>query len=372
MNKKLCALMLTLVLVAGLLAACGGASSSAAVSGDGSAAGGTSQSAPAPANGMRSITDMAGREMEIPAEVNRVFSTHPLSAIYLYTLAPDKLLGWNYELNELEGRFMPPEYRELPNFGMNDAMNYEAVIAAGPDFALAVTKLNEAGMADADALSQKLGIPVVMVSDNLQDTAEVYRFVGQLIGEEARAEALAAYVDETFADMQAADIPQEERVTVYYGNGPDSLETAPPGSIHSQIIDVVNGVNVAEVELGDSSRVQITLEQVLDWNPDVIIVNGEPREALSGNGAAQTILESPDWATIQAVQDGRVYGAPKSPFSWIDRPAGPNRIIGVRWLANLLYPEYFDYDIDAEVREFYSLFYHVELTDAQLQELHSD
>lgn len=318
----------------------------------------------------REITDMAGRTMTVPAQIDSVFSTGPVAAIYLYTLVPDKLLGWNYELNDIEKSIILEQYHDLPNFGQGDAINYEAVIAAGPTIALNVTSINEGSMDDSDALAEQLGVPVVMVSSDLLDAPEVYRFMGELFGVEEQAEALAAYAEETFNAISGLDIPDEEKVRIYYGNGEDSLETAPAGSSHGQIIDLVNAVNVADLELGDGSRVQISAEQLLAWDPDVIIVNGEPKSNMTGSAAAEAILSDPIFATLKAVQNGAVYGTPNAPFSWVDRPPGPNRIIGMRWLSGLIYPEYLNFDVDEEVREFFQLFYHVELSDEQLASLY--
>ena len=128
--------------------------------------------------GQREITDMAGRTMTVPEEIQSAFSTGPVSAIYLYTLVPDKLLGWNYELNDIEKSIILPQYHDLPNFGMGDTVNYEAVIAAGPTIAFHVSAINEGTKDEADQLSQQLGVPVVMVSSELEDAAEVYRFMG--------------------------------------------------------------------------------------------------------------------------------------------------------------------------------------------------
>ena len=75
---------------------------------------------------------MAGRTVVVPDEIETVFSSSTVTAIFMYTLAPDKLLGWNYELNELEKSIILEEYHDLPNFGMGDSINYEAVIAADP------------------------------------------------------------------------------------------------------------------------------------------------------------------------------------------------------------------------------------------------
>ena len=379
-NKKGLALLLALLLpLAMLLSGCaqsaGPAASAEAVPTQEAAGAETAQDAVAPpeeaAPQEREITDMAGRTMTVPLEIESVFSAGPAAAIYLYTLVPDKLLGWNYALNDIEKSIILEQYHDLPNFGQGDAVNYEAVIAAGPTIALNVTSINDGSIDASDALAEQLGVPVVMVSSDLLDAPAVYRFMGELFGMEEQAEALAAYAEETFNAISSLDIPNEEKVRIYYGNGEDSLETAPAGSSHGQIIDLVNAVNVADLELGDGSRVQISAEQLLAWDPDVIIVNGEPKADMTGSAAAEAILADPLFATLKAVQNGAVYGTPNAPFSWVDRPPGPNRIVGMRWLSGLIYPEYLDYDVDEEVREFFQLFYHVELTDEQLTQLYN-
>lgn len=379
-NKKGLALLLALLLpLAMLLSGCaqsaGPAASAEAVPTQEAAGAETAQDAVAPPEEAtpqeREITDMAGRTMTVPLEIESVFSTGPVAAIYLYTLVPDKLLGWNYALNDIEKSIILEQYHDLPNFGQGDAVNYEAVIAAGPTIALNVTSINDGSIDASDALAEQLGVPVVMVSSDLLDAPAVYRFMGKLFGVEEQAEALAAYAEETFNAISSLDIPNEEKVRIYYGNGEDSLETAPAGSSHGQLIDLVNAVNVADLELGDGSRVQISAEQLLAWDPDVIIVNGEPKADMTGSAAAEAILADPLFATLKAVQNGAVYGTPNAPFSWVDRPPGPNRIVGMRWLSGLIYPEYLDYDVDEAVREFFQLFYHVELTDEQLTQLYN-
>ena len=318
----------------------------------------------------REITDMAGRKVTVPTAENieSVFSAGPVAAIFLYMVAPDKLLGWNYELNDVEKSIILDKYQDLPNFGMGDAVNYEAVIAANPTIAINSGKINDAMVSDCDALSESLGIPVVAVDNELNNSAEAFRFMGELLGVEDHAEELAQYAEQVFTDINAlSDIPEEKKVSVYFGNGEDSLETAPRGSQHAQILDVINAVNVADLELGDGSRVQISAEQLLAWDPDVIVVNGEPKADKSGSSAAEDILSNPDYASLKAVQDQKVYGTPNAPFSWVDRPAGPNRLIGMRWFSALIYPEYIKCDINEEIHKFFDLFYHVDLSDEQLE-----
>src|SRR5262245_46587920 len=94
------------------------------------------------AAGTRIITDSAGRQLVVPVEIERVFAAGPPAAILLYTLAPDKLLGWSREVRPAERAFMPEKYADLPVLGRltgkGNTANIETVIAARPDVILDV------------------------------------------------------------------------------------------------------------------------------------------------------------------------------------------------------------------------------------------
>lgn len=327
----------------------------------------------------RSITDMAGRSVDIPEEINKVYATSPVGSIFVYTLAPEKLLGWNYAFNDWEKKYIEAQYQDLPVYGMNDSLNLEALIEAKPDVILQVAGLGDSAKEQADSLSSQTGIPVLMYSLNLTDTALVYEQLGILLDVQDRAAQLAEYSGAvmTQAREKAETVPEDQRVTVYYGNGPSSLNTAPQGSDAMEVIEMAGGVNCAALELqsgdGATERIDISPEQLLAWNPDIIFVNGEPKEDLSAQAAADAILADATYASLQAVADGRVYGIPQTPFSWLDRPKGPNRIIGITWAGALMYPDlYTDTDLAKEIQDFYSLFYHVDLTPEDVAQLPSE
>lgn len=318
---------------------------------------------------LREITDMAGRTMMVPVQIDSVFSTEPVAAIYLYTTAPEKLLGWNYQLSDEEKQWILPPYGDLPNYGVKSTVNYEAVIMANPSIALSVGKINKAMIDEADHLADTLGIPVVCMDEDLNAIADSYRFLGMLLGEETRAEQLASYAEQTLDELAAIDVPHDQRVRLYYGNGEDSLETAPAGSSHSQFIEMVGAVNAAELELGDGHRMQISPEQLLAWNPEVVLLSGEVKTGLSSTAAAELLKNNPVFSLLTAVEEDKVLAAPGVPFGWLDRPPGPNRLIGLRWLAGWIYPDFFERDVDETVAEFFRLFYHMELTAEQLASL---
>ncbi len=357
-TKRSLALLMVIIMVTALLSGCAQADKSGTEGSEASAA--------------REITDMAGRTVTVPAaeEIETVFSVSTASAIMIYMAAPDKLLGWNYELNDTEKAVILEQYHDLPEFGMGDAINYEAVIVAGPDIAINCGKTDDKMVSECDALTEKLGIPVIAVDNDLTKSAEAFRFMGELLGTKEHCEQLAVFAEQIFKDIETlAAIPEEDRVSVYFGNGEDSLETIPRGSYHAQIIDTINAINVADLEMGDGSRIQISAEQLLKWDPDVIVVNGEPKAGKSGASAAEDILNNPNYASLKAVEDMKVYGIPNAPFGWIDRPAGPNRLIGLKWFPALIYPDYLNSDAEEEVHKFFELFYHIDMTEEKMDAL---
>ena len=109
----------------------------------------------------------------------------------------------------------------------------------------------------------------------------------------------------------------------------------------------------------------VSLEQVLAWNPQVIIAWDD----VVRGGADELIRTDANWSTIDAVKDGKVYTMPNVPFSWCDRPPSVNRILGIQWIANTLYPDAYDVDMIEVTKEFYSLFYHANVTDEQAREI---
>lgn len=324
--------------------------------------------APAPdeAASTKTIVDMAGRDVDIPTDITRIYAADPGSMILVYTVAPQMLIGWSYKFNETEANYILPEYIDLPVLGMGAQVNYEAVIAENPQVAIMVGKPDDATKEKADNMESQIGIPVVVVDLELFSAPNAYLLMGVVIGDEERGEALSTYAQNVLDSI--VQIPENERLSVYYANGIDSLNTSAQNTAASQLFDIIYAQNVCQMESETGDRLQITIEHLLTWNPDFIFVNGEPKEDVSGRSAAQNIYDNPDYANIKAVTDGNVISIPKAPFAWVDRPRSQNRLVGIQWLGSIMYPEYYDFDKE-DIKEFYKLFYHLDLTDEQVTEL---
>lgn len=314
----------------------------------------------------RTVTDAAGRVVEIPDRVERVLAAGPPASVLVYALAPEKLAGWVREPKAEEKAFLLPTVRDLPTFGQltgkGGTANIEAVLAAKPDLIIDVGTVNPTYASLADKVQAQTGIPYVLVDGAFARSGAMLRETGAMLGAEVRAEALAAYADETLAALEKslAGIPEDKRPSVYYGRGAEGLETGLAGSINMELLEAVGARNVAAAA-GKGGLTQVSLEQILSWKPDVILA-ASPK-------FARAVKDDPLWAGLDAVKAGRIHAAPVLPFGWIDSPPGINRLIGVTWLAHTLYPDIFPAALDEEVRRFFKLFYQVELSDAQLATL---
>jgi iron complex transport system substrate-binding protein len=306
------------------------------------------------------ITDAAGRTIEIPETVSRVFPAGPPAAILLYTLAPDLLLGWPRANRADECAFLLPDICTRPEIGRltgrGNTANLESVLALKPDLILDVGSTSPTFVSLAARVQEQTKIPYALLDGQFAATASTYRSLGALTHRDA--EPLAAYTEETLTTIQVRvnRIPEAERPRVYYARGPRGLETGLGGSINVETIEFLGGRNVA-AERGGGLAV-VSVEQVLAWNPDIIIT--------IDRDFAANVRSDPQWAEVAAVRADRVHLSPKLPFGWVDFPPSVNRLIGLWWLAKILYPEHFSEDMRALTRDFYSRFYHVTPSDADI------
>jgi iron complex transport system substrate-binding protein len=316
------------------------------------------------------FTDGVGRTIQLPAKIERIYATSPVAAIYIYSLAPGKMAGWNYKLGRAEAHYLLPEVRNLPVlggwFGENGKGNRETLLAAKPDVILSIGYNDRTSIEFADRLQAQVGIPVAVASGTLEDSAATYELIGNLCGAPEQARTLAAYCRRALSEAKAfaAAIPPEQRLRVYYAEGLRGLQTDTKGSMHTEVLDVVGAENVAQgAATSGFGRASVSLEQVIAWKPDAILVCPEKLNP-DGNWRPEW-LGTHEWSQVKAVACSRVYVIPGAPFNWFDRPPAPSRFLGLKWVEWVLYPDRVKFDLVAETREFYRLFYHYDLSETE-------
>ena len=315
----------------------------------------------------RTITDSAGREVEIPDEVKSVFAAGPPAMVLVYVMKPETLTGWPRALRPDEVDYVAEPYRNLPETGRltgrGGEANLERVLEIKPDLIVDFGSVRDTYIDLANRVQEQTGIPYVLIDGRFENTAEALRLMGEVLGVPERGEMLAKDVEDTFARIDAIlkDVPEADRQDTYLARGPDGLETGMKGSINTEIIERAGGLNVADDGGRTQGLVQSSMEQVIVADPGMIVT--------WDRNFYDKVWDDPLWSGISAVKDGKVYLSPTAPFGWIDRPPSLNRMIGLKWMARLYFPEQWPGDLRDETREFYKTYYHVDLNDEELDRL---
>jgi iron complex transport system substrate-binding protein len=318
-----------------------------------------------PAAAARDFIDDAGRRVTLPDRVERVFAAGGPSSVLVFAVAPDKLIGWTRAFRANEAQWVAPKYAQLPELGRltgrGNTANVEVVLREKPDLIVDVGSTAETFRSLADRVQSQTGIPYVLLDGRLETTPQQLEKIGTIVGAPERGRELGAHARRLIEGLRAkiGAIPADKRPRVYYARGAQGLTTGLGGSINVEMIEFLGARNVAGGERGGLATAG--LEQVVLWDPEIIVTN-DPN-------FYREVWKLPVWNSVTAVRKKRVYLSPHLPFGWFDYPPGANRLIGLLWLAEILYPETFRHDLPRETAEFYRLFYHQAPSADQLEKL---
>ena len=316
----------------------------------------------------RVITDSAGRQVEIPAQIQRVAPSGSTAQMILMPIAYDLLAGLSSSPSTAQMPYFPEGVRYLPTFGQfygsKANLNMESLIDARPQIIIDLGDKKDSIADDMDRIQKQTGIPTVFIEANLDDMAAAYRTLGDILNRSDMAESLARFIEKTvsMARENSAKIPENQRLSVLFGTGSTGLACNAAGSVQADVIDLVGAVNaiIPQEVSNRGGGTTVSLEEVYAVEPDVIL--------LSAGGPYDTLAQG-EWAGLQAVQSGKYYEIPGLPYDWMSSPPSVNRVLGIWWLGNLLYPELYDYDMVQVAREYYGLFWHYDLTEEEARQM---
>jgi len=320
-----------------------------------------------------SFTDSAGREVMLPKQISRVVPSGPIAQVVLYTAVPDLLVGLAVTFTTEAGNYIPEEIYNLPVFGQffgrNAGINMEALMAAKPDLVIDMGENRSQIAEDLDQLQEQIGIPVIFLEstwDNLGTSDNIYAMLAELFPSQLeRLDRLSQQAQEIYNSTinRVAEIPESERLTIYYATGDAGLNTIAAGILHSRIFETLGLTNVVEgVEISNQvGGTVVSMEQLLLWDPDFIVVETQ--------SAYEIITTDATWASMSAVSNHRVFLIPSVPYNFLGSPPSVNQLLGLMWLGNLVYPDVIQWDLHQMVSEFYMLFYQIELTPDQISEI---
>ena len=351
MKLKLTAIILALALLFGL-SACGGEQGA--------------QPTGAFPSETRIFTDDLGRQVEIPAEITRIVPSAPLAQIILLAIAPDLFVGTAAEFYNSARGIVPDELFDLPCFGSLYAgveLNVEELAITAPQIIIDIGEAKKSSAEDLDALQAQTRIPSVFISATLETMPETFRTLGELLGREARGEALAQFCERIYSrTLSIMEQVGGNRVNCLYVLGDQGLNVIAATSYHAELLDLLtNNLAVVDNPLSKGTGNEVTMEQITLWDPDFVI--------FAPGSIYGSVTELPTWNQINAIVTGSYVEVPDTPHNWMSMPPSVQRYLGLIWLPAVLYPEYCDYDVKADILEYYQLFYGCTLSEEQYQSL---
>lgn len=322
-----------------------------------------------PAMAAGEFTDSAGRIVVLPDRVNRVMPANWAAEALVFVLDKDKLAALTYSFPAGPGpgpRYVP---RLLPVVGPLAGENAAAAVnRAHPDLIIDYGTVTPQRAALADQISRATGVPYILLDNSFDRTPTMLRVVGRLLGVADRGDDLAGSAEHAINALHGRLLiqPADQRPRVYYAIGPSGLMTAPANSEAGAAIEAAGAINVASA-LAPGAQPTVTLQQLHEWNPDIIIAQ-ERR-------VYWTAQHDRGWASLAAVRNHKLFlepSYPPGPFGWIADPAGVNRLIGLYWLSQLFYPGDSQDDLRSLMADFYDKFYGIKLSDAQIEAVAKD
>lgn len=359
-NHSATSIIIIVCLIAAMLTACSSNSSTSPSSSEDQAAksGTTSESGEISSEpDTHIVTDALGNKVELPVNIESIAATYPaIDAIVLMLGSGDKLVattGYN-STNEWFIRMLP-KITSLPQpFTDLKSGNLEEVMSISPDVIIT------SGQSNLDTF-HSAGLPAVAtITTSIADLKYTVQLVGDILGDEASAKAdkLLKYYDEVIelCKSRTDDIATEDRPTVFYAAG-SMITTEGSGSIVKEWIELAGGVNVAAENGVDGMFIDVTQEELLEWDPDIIIC----RDAATKD----EYYNDPTMSSLSAVQNDKVYVNPKSVFVWCVRSA--DEALQPLWAATIIQPELFsDIDMVEKTRVFHNEFYGMDLSDDEV------
>jgi iron complex transport system substrate-binding protein len=283
----------------------------------------------------------------------------------LASFCPEYLVSLSSLFSNTQAHYLGEQLLELPvlgrYYGKNADMNYEEIIRTDPDVIIDIGETKENIASDMDGLQTQTGLPVIFINAILANMDTAYERLGAALGLSERTVELQGYVRQAldFAEAHRAEVAARG-IRLLYGSGEFGLDVVERGSVHSGAIDLLGVENVVVLE--DTNSTLVSIEQVMVWAPDVVLLS--PAE-----GFYLDIYEDGTWASVPAVRERRVYEVPAKPYEWLNKPPSVQTVLGLQWLGNLLFPDIYDFDIVEKAREFYRLFWHYELSADEAREL---
>jgi len=314
---------------------------------------------------LREIVDMEGNRISVPENLERVALLGGPTGQVAYILGVQErvcAVTKTIVTSELVGIFDPSIKTRPVVRTVSGTVHIEELIKANPQLVIA-------GDIDGGIVQKKTSIPVAFFSQGMshgvKEVKNEIRFYASVFKAEKRGEAYCSYLDSmvSMIKKRTSGIPEKQKKVIFNGYGTGHLVTLGGDTFIQERIEIAGCRNAAidirttgKKEGLHSGLGEISMEQVLAWDPDIIVID---------MGSCDEFEKDERWAPIKAVKNGKVFIQPAGVFIW-DRPTAEAAVLHPLWFAMTAYPERFkDISFSDEVRKFYREIFGFNLTDEQ-------
>ncbi|KUO78227.1 MAG: ABC transporter substrate-binding protein [Desulfosporosinus sp. BRH_c37] len=309
----------------------------------------------------RTVVDMAGRSVKLPAEIKSIATFGSIGVLNAFV----ETIGEGSKIcNEMSATFtkndkwkyqyvFAPQLKTSPQFqDASGAILMEKVLQTKPDLCLSMTK------AETDQLAAQ-GQNVLYLSwDKTEDVKKCITLLGDALNKQDVAKDYLSYFDKTVTMAQdlTKNLKEEDKKKVVYGN---ITTYSQPHLIAEWWITTAGGISVTN-NGRTSQSLTYTMEDLLKWNPDVMI--------LSDAAIKKDVLAYARLSNIPAVKNKQVFSIPCVAHVWGNRTT--EQPLTILWTMNKLYPKIMTTEALAkEISYFYSHFFKSNLSDEQIKEI---
>ena len=312
-----------------------------------------------PAIATTAVTDSIGREVAVPDEINSIGTLFAVAGHITTMLGEGEKItaisnGLRRDKLLLE---ICPSIGEAVIPKVSGSINVEEVLNADPDLIFIDNEI--ATFEKETAKFDKLNIPYFVVDFNtIDEQLTLVQQMGIALNQEEEAQGYIDFYNSCIERVETvvATIPMDERVRIYHSVN-EATRTDAPGTLPADWLKLVGAINVSledPLEFTDN-KYFASLEQIMMWNPDVILVNEE--------GVDNYIRTKDQWKSLDAVIHDRVYLMPLGISRW-GHPTSIETPLAILWTAKTLYPDYFeDIDLKVEARYFYKEFFEYDISE---------
>lgn len=320
---------------------------------------------------MKTITDTAGRKVDVPLNIKKIgdsWQAHNEVLCILgqgnkivATILTEKGRPWLYKVN--------PQMKNAVTAFTSDGVNTEELIKAKPD--IVFTPLNDKNV---NKISDS-GIPTVELNfTDFNSLKKCVKLTGDILGPDSKkkADEYISYLDGKLNTITSitSKIPKEQRPKVLHVTSLSPITVDGNNTIINSWIEAAGGVNAASEVKGNNK--QVSIEQILKWNPDIVILSSNTLMKVSnGKKNINNLLKDPSWQKVNAVKNSKVYFNPDGAFYW-DRYSA-EEALQIQWAAKIIHPDKFsNIDIVKETRNFYKTFLNYNLSEEEANRIIND